>query len=152
MAQRSEGPPGWKGPQYVVPPSLRIDLVVLSNKEYREVIIFLPGTFLTVFLRDLRRFEGGSRRSKVKGQKPWKSTFLTTELEDKTRTWIQLRWGRGRGQGRGKRRGRMYCPWGWFGTVGVIGARWGESGHPFFQVSGEILCLWDCPHSLSLVS
>ncbi len=48
------------GGQYVVPPSLRIDLVVLSNKEYREVIIFLPGTFLTVFLRDLRRLEGGS--------------------------------------------------------------------------------------------
>ena len=35
----------------------------------------------------------------------------------------------------------MYCPWGWFGTVGVNWARWGESGHPFFQVSGEILCL-----------
>ena len=45
---------------YVVTPSLRTDLVVLSKSSYHEVIIFLPGTFLTVFLRDLQRLEGGS--------------------------------------------------------------------------------------------
>jgi len=50
--------------EYVVPPSLRIDLVVLSKSSYHEVIIFLPGTFSTIFLRYLRRLEGASQRLK----------------------------------------------------------------------------------------
>ena len=64
---------------YVVPLSLRSAQIVLSKNAYHEVGIFRPGTFLTIFLRHLRRLEGASQRLKGRKQLIFKkiSEFLT---------------------------------------------------------------------------